>query len=147
MKNVLCVCFGNTCRSPMIEAVLQRKLGGGFMVQSAGVSRDAAGQPANKHSILCMKERGMDISGHFSYWVGDLVLSKFSHIVCVDDKIAGQVSELLKTQGVEGTIVIVLNAKNGGVPNPYQKGLTAYRNCLALLDRTLPQVATQIRGG
>ena len=37
MKRVLFVCTGNTCRSPMAEALLRHHGGDKFEVQSAGV--------------------------------------------------------------------------------------------------------------
>ena len=66
MEKVLCVCVGNISRSPMMQALLQQHLGEAFRVESAGVSRELSGRPANHRSVACMKERGVDLSGHVS---------------------------------------------------------------------------------
>ena len=75
MNKVLCVCSGNISRSPMMQAVLQQRLGASFLVESAGVREELAGRPANHRSVACMKERGVDLSTHVSRWVGRLDLT------------------------------------------------------------------------
>ena len=40
--------------------------------------------------------------------------------------------------------MIVANEHQGGVPDPYELGLSGYRDCLALLDELMPQIAQQI---
>lgn len=65
MKNFLFVCTGNTCRSPMAEALLRAKAGERFGVRSAGVFA-ADGIPAAGDAIQALSERGVDFSGHKS---------------------------------------------------------------------------------
>ena len=142
MQKVLCVCLGNISRSPMMQAVLQRHLGAAFQVESAGVRKELAGRPANHRSVACMQERGVDLSGHVSRWIGDLDLAQYRWIVCVGHDEADEVRSL----GADPACVMVANAQQGGVPDPYELGLAGYRDCLALLDQAMPLVAQQIGG-
>ena len=141
MKKVLCVCLGNISRSPMMQAVLQQQLGKAFRVESAGVSEGLAGRPANHRSVACMKERGVDLDGHMSRWMGDLDLGQYRWIVCVGNEEADMVRSAL---GDGSARVMVANADHGGIPDPYELGLAGYRGCLALLDQVMPQVARDI---
>ncbi len=143
MEKVLCVCLGNISRSPMMQAVLQQHLGAAFPVESAGVTKELAGRPANSHSVTCMNERGVDLSGHISRWIGDLDLGQYRWIVCVGHDEADKVRSAL---GAVSASVIVANEHQGGIPDPYGLGLAGYRVCLALLDRIMPNVAQQIKG-
>jgi protein-tyrosine phosphatase len=143
MAKVLCVCVGNISRSPMMQAVLQQHLGPCFVVESAGLTKELAGRPANYRSVACMKERGVDLSGHVSRWIGDLDLDQYRWIVCVGREEADTVHSAM---GADSAHVIVANEHHGGIPDPYELGLVGYRDCLALLDRVMPQVAQQIRG-
>ena len=143
MEKVLCVCLGNISRSPMMQAVLQQQLGAGFVVESAGVTRELAGRPANIHSVACMSERGVDLSGHISRWVGDLDLDQYGWIVCVGPDEADKVRSAL---GAGSASVIVANEQQGGISDPYGLGLAGYRDCLALMDQVMPDVAQQISG-
>ena len=142
MEKVLCVCVGNISRSPMMQAVLQQHLGASFLVDSAGLSKELAGRPANYRSVACMKERGVDLSGHISRWIGDLDLGQFRWIVCVGHDEADKVRFAL---GADSTSVIVANEHQGGISDPYELGMAGYRDCLALLDQVMPQVAQRIR--
>ena len=114
MEKVLCVCLGNISRSPMMQAVLQQQLGAGFRVESAGVSKAWAGRPANHRSVACMRCRARR---------ADAVRSA----LCADP-----------------ARVMVANAHQGGIPDPYELGLADYRDCLALLDQVMPHVAQRI---
>jgi len=64
---ILIVCTGNTCRSPMAEAMLRQRvaaLGVEATVSSAGLISD--GQPATDSAVDTVGARGLDITGHRS---------------------------------------------------------------------------------
>ncbi|MCB9840120.1 MAG: Sua5/YciO/YrdC/YwlC family protein [Phycisphaeraceae bacterium] len=64
---VLVVCTGNTCRSPMAEAIIRDEVarGGGVGVRviSAGAAA-FAGAPATAEAVQVMQAQGLDISPH-----------------------------------------------------------------------------------
>ncbi len=72
---ILLVCTGNTCRSPMAEALCRRMIAGrlgcpveeledrGWLVMSAGMAAMSGGR-ASQHAIDAMAEAGLDISAH-----------------------------------------------------------------------------------
>jgi|GEM_PF-1174713 len=140
-RKVLCVCVGNISRSPMMQAVLQQHLGAAFSVESAGLTQELAGRPANHRSVACMRERGIDLRGHVSRWIGDLDLRQYRWIVCVGHDEADKARSY---PGADSVNVIVANEHQGGIPDPYERGLEGYRDCLALLDRVMPDVAQRI---
>lgn len=75
--NVLMVCSGNTCRSPMAEALMRRMLADrmqcpeeelpdrGYHVESAGTGA-MFGAQASPGAVAAMRARGIDIAGHRS---------------------------------------------------------------------------------
>jgi len=64
---ILLLCTGNTCRTPMAQALLVADLadrGIEATVRSAG--RISQGQPATATAVEAMAERGLDVTGHTS---------------------------------------------------------------------------------
>lgn len=68
MRQILLVCSGNTCRSPLAAAMLRHRLGAvptlaDIEVASAGTSA-RSGSPASEGSYLIAIEQGLDLSSH-----------------------------------------------------------------------------------
>ena len=65
IQNILVVCVGNICRSPMAEALLKSALRGqdGITVESAGLGA-LVGYPADDYALELMQEMGEEVSAH-----------------------------------------------------------------------------------
>jgi protein-tyrosine-phosphatase len=67
--NLLFVCTGNTCRSPLAEALARaeaaRRGWSGLAVGSAGLAA-AAGEPATRQAVAVAEREGVDLAPHRS---------------------------------------------------------------------------------
>ena len=59
IQNILVVCVGNICRSPMAEYLLQREYPE-LNIESAGIS-GLIGHAADQKAILCMQRLGLSL--------------------------------------------------------------------------------------
>ena len=136
----LCVCTGNTCRSPMLAAFLTRALAAagrsGDLVVSAG-SGAYPDQPATSEAITQMRRRGLDISAHRSRECASLNLLEFDRILCMTSSHAAYV----RSKGVPARHITVINAESGGVPDPYGGPPAAYASCADLLAEAAEAIA------
>ena len=81
MKTILFVCTGNTCRSPMAEALARRALADqpGWRVVSAGIGA-INGQPPSTHAVTAVKDLGLDISQHRSQMLTGRLVHEATYI-------------------------------------------------------------------
>lgn len=137
MKNVLFICTGNTCRSPMAEAIFndicsKRQLD--MHARSAGVAT-VDGLPANKNAVDTMSAMGLDISTHKTRFLPNVRLSDYDLFVTMDFDQA----TLVKSLSIPPEYVRVLQKPMTdsmdkydieiGIADPYGKDMKAYRKC------------------
>ena len=138
----LVVCKGNTCRSPMFEVLFREALTeSGYdpnLVESAGVLREAAGKPANDKSIVCMDRLGFNLRGHRSRWAGDLDLSQFGLVVCMEPEVV----DIIKAMKGVNLDVVTLAGGDSGIPNPYGKEQDEYDRCAVAIQKAVEGMFT-----
>src|SRR5687768_17559456 len=64
---LLFVCTGNTCRSPLAEAIARRELetlGWSHVVVSSAGAHASEGMPASEGALLSASRHGLDLSAH-----------------------------------------------------------------------------------
>ena len=84
-RRVLVLCTGNSCRSQMAEAWLNRLAGGDVDAFSAG-SRPAG--YVHPLAVRVMAEAGIDISGHRTKPISEFLGRAFDYVVTVCDDAA-----------------------------------------------------------
>ena len=119
--NILFVCTGNTCRSPMAEYIARdeaEKRGLDMEISSAGFTDDGA--PASINSVIACAEIGLDLSEHVSKIITRDIADKADVIFAMTEAHAAALSRY----GVASEKLRVL-----GVPDPYGMPVDAYRAC------------------
>ena len=88
-KQILFVCLGNICRSPLAEGIAQKIVEEkhlNFYIDSAGTSNWHKGEHPCKHSITIAKQHGIDISQQRSRPITKEDITRFDYVVGMDGK-------------------------------------------------------------
>ncbi|HCU70490.1 MAG TPA: hypothetical protein DIC35_01900 [Candidatus Moranbacteria bacterium] len=101
-RKVLCVCHGNSDRSPLMAAVLlmylRQAMIPGVLVESAGILEHAKnGGGASEGSTVTARRLGLDLSTHQKRWVNEIPdLDRFDLIIGSDIEATGYMFGKLK---------------------------------------------------
>lgn len=132
ISNILVICTGNICRSPIGEGLLRARLKGG-VVASAGTGA-MVGWPADPLSVEVMQERGFDIGGHRAQQVTRALLSSADLVLTLD---RGH-SDWLNSRYPEfrGKVHKVLRwRQDADVPDPYRLPRAAFDDAYGLIEQ------------
>ena len=125
--NILFVCTGNTCRSPIAEAIARRSLEhrkwNHVEVESAGTCA-SWGAPASDGSLRVAEEIGLDLSGHRSQPATDELVARGDIVLVMT---AGQ-KTMIEAAGGEGKTSLLgdfIEDQDAGMPIPDPIGAPA----------------------
>ena len=136
MLKIVCVCTGNTCRSPMAAALLSRFLPGAD-VSSAGLYA-AEGAPASYHALLAMDALGLDISAHRS--------RPFRPEMAADALVLAMTRAHLRAiQRLCPAARVELFLGDEDVPDPFGQGMDAYERTAHRLEEGTRALARRSR--
>lgn len=134
MKNIVFVCSGNTCRSPMAEGLFRKYIEDnkieGMSVSSCGTSA-MTGDPASINSVLALQKRGIDISNHRARVINPEILLNGDLFVCMSETHA----KVLARYCDESQLAVL------GVNDPFMQSLEVYERCCDLIEEQIPGIA------
>jgi protein-tyrosine phosphatase len=147
--NVLFVCTGNTCRSPLAVVALRAELGedvGEIHLSSAGTGA-AVGLPASEGSLQVAAAEGFDLSGHRSRPVTREMADEADLVFVMSPSQRAAVEAL----GAEpGRVHVLSEWPEPGEPDlpvfdPFGASREAYEECWQRLRRHARRIAPHVR--
>ncbi|MCB9076098.1 MAG: low molecular weight phosphotyrosine protein phosphatase [Anaerolineaceae bacterium] len=130
MINVLFVCLGNICRSPMAEAVFnhlveQEGLSSQFHIDSVGTASYHVGEPAHRGTRRVLADHGIN-STCISRQINRRDLETADYIVAMDRSNVSDLQYTSRGLDIDGRLSLLLGFAPGvsrqDVPDPYYSG-------------------------
>lgn len=123
--NVLFVCTGNTCRSPMaaglFEKIVREKNLKNINILSAGISADNASN-ATQNAIKACEKLGVDLKNHVSKSIFDVNLGQIDRFIVMTNLHRSFLINL----GVKNEKIFVLGEQ---ISDPFGGSLDVYERC------------------
>ncbi len=147
--NVLMVCLGNICRSPLAEGILANKLPKNqFKIASAGTSDYHIGRPADPRSISVAKKYKIDIVAKRAKQFCKADFQEYDHIFVMDQNNLKNVLELSNSETDRKKVSLIMDAlfpgENVDVPDPYFGLENGFEMVFKMLDQACEIVAKNL---
>jgi arsenate reductase len=132
MVKVLFVCFGNSCRSQMAEALANQLGEGKVRAFSAGTHPLGAISQSTRE---VMREKGITLDGHYSKGLRDVPLSEMDIVVMMGYGVKCPVPA-----DFEGRLI------NWDIPDPYFLGRGYFRDVRDLIESEVRRLLADLGG-
>ena len=141
---IACVCTGNTCRSPIMEALLKRAIQQHQLPLSAesfGIAA-ADGAPASKRAINAASELGLDLSNHRSRSFGSIGSpADFHRFYVMSDAHANTLIEC----AIDPAKIRIVAQDDGGVPDPFGRDHAVYLATAGVLADAVEEITEEFQ--
>lgn len=145
--NVLMVCLGNICRSPLAHGILESKAPENWYIDSAGTSGWHEGERPDTRSIITAKGRGLNIDNQRSrpFLVEDF--ERFDVIFAMDSSNYTNITRLAPDEASKTKVRLIMNeaypGENRQVPDPYTGGQRGFEDVYDMLDLAIEKFLKQ----
>lgn len=153
MIQVLFVCLGNICRSPLAEAIFNRKIAlagmqNQFKSDSAGTSDYHIGELPDERTLCCAKKYGLSIQ-HRGRQVHRTDFRDFQYIVAMDENNFKVLEQLKEQYGFPKKEIHLMrdfiDHTNGlSVPDPYYGGEEGFEEIYQILDEAIESFLNKV---
>ncbi len=141
MKNILTLCIGNICRSPLAEALLAQALPQ-HTIWSAGLGA-LVGQPADPLSVQVAAAHGLDLSAHRAQQVSGWINQQVELILVMEQSHKAQLEQLFPV--VCGKVFTLGQYGQFEIADPYQQPLAAFEAAYTAIAQGVADWVPRIR--
>lgn len=149
MTNILMVCLGNICRSPLAEGILRSKLPKeNFYIDSVGTANYHVGNKPDLRSIAIAKKYEISIATLKGRQFKVLDFDRFDFIYVMDQSNLENVLKLARHKNDINKVSLILDQitpnENLEVPDPYYGGNDGFEIVYKMLNEACNTIAKRL---
>jgi len=142
--NILMVCLGNICRSPLAQGILESKVDSKKVwIDSAGTAAYHTGNSPDSRSIAIANKYGISIQNQKARQFIKEDFNIFSKIYVMDQINYENIIALAETQHEIDKVEMILGVERE-VPDPYYGGSESFQYSYDLLDHACNRIQKSI---
>lgn len=130
IKNILVVCIGNICRSPMAEYFLKKDYPN-LTIHSAGIA-GLTGHAADEKAQLCMQRLGIDLQSHIARKLDTELLKQADLILVMSQNQQKHLEQIWPF--TTGKTFRLGHWRSKNVPDPYQHDQSVFDETCQLIQ-------------
>lgn len=139
-ENILVVCVGNICRSPMAEALLKQRYSD-KNIDSAGVGA-LVGHSADPAALAIMHAQQLDISSHVAKQIDEALAKKADLIFTMSDSQTKWIEE--RWPFCRGKTFKLGHWQDKDIADPYKHNMSAFETAYEDIVNGLEQWADKV---
>lgn len=137
IESILFVCTGNSCRSPMAEALAKEMFANNIKVASAG-THVMPGMKASSGSIVAMQKIDLDLSKHESQMLTEDLIDQYDLLICMTIGHKRHTLDLHPDAiGKVSVLTDFLGGESLGIDDPVGLSSEAYEECAKQIQKCL----------
>ena len=143
---ILFICTGNTCRSPLAEYLAKKIIiedGLKLSAASAGFMED--GMPISKNSEKVLALNGIDASSHVSTLLNDNVLRRSWLVLTMTKKHKEKILQLYPTSASKVFTLSEYAGSNNDIADPIGKGIEYYKKTFEEINEKIKIIFEKIK--
>ena len=135
--NILFICTGNTCRSPMAEVIASN------MAENTGISFSSAGLSAwdgalaSTHSRECAKNLKLSLENHRARSLNQKILNESNLVLTMTKAHKDYILHTFSNAAGKTYTINEYAGEEGEVSDPYSLGYNEYEKCAGELTRLI----------
>lgn len=136
IKNILVVCIGNICRSPMAEAILKSEFANNpqISIRSAGLHA-LVNKPADPMAQALMAEKGIDISTHRAQQITNEMVLESELILTMSTE--QELSIGKQFPNTRGKVYRLGKWDGYDILDPYRRPRVVFEQSLSLIEQSI----------
>jgi len=143
MKDLMFVCTGNTCRSPMAEGLAKKMIGSSAIILSRGISVNLE-EPAHRHAVSAMEKKHISIKDHKSQRFDPKEVTDDMLILVMTSKHETYLKYHYPMLEDKVHSLLAYVHQTGNVEDPYGMDQEAYDQCADQLENAIHQLIDQL---